>query len=184
MSLITQCNRQKYNCMPHTYNTLNIIHVSRHLSIVFLWGPRGHRGCTARHARGREWPAVRTRSRSIEYVADAKLEKTSLSTDVFRRSLQQAIPSPGLFRETSARLCWGIYSCDFLIRVHIRVGIYSCAFYRRVHIWVGGYSLRNDTYRIQKTSGIVVPRIPEVFKWSRRESEPAGSLRRVWVRME
>ena len=36
MNSLAQCNRQKYNCMPYTYNTLNIIHVSRHLSTVFL----------------------------------------------------------------------------------------------------------------------------------------------------
>ena len=34
---------------------------------------------------------VRTRFRSIEYVADARLEKTSPSTDVLRRSYQKRL---------------------------------------------------------------------------------------------
>ena len=50
---------------------------------------------TARHARGGEGGSVWTRSRSIEQRSSAKLENTSLSTDVFIRSLHEQLPSPG-----------------------------------------------------------------------------------------
>ena len=39
---------------------------------------------------------IRTRSRSVKHVADAKLEKTSLSADVLKRSFMPPLLSRGL----------------------------------------------------------------------------------------
>ena len=51
--------------------------------------------------------SVQTRSRSDKNIADAKLERTSLSADVFKRSDQTYLSSAGW--KSRKRVCVGIY---------------------------------------------------------------------------